>query len=113
MVMNIVAVWSKKKKIPEMGEKMHLRGEIVNVIPHCEDGIYHTDAQSHPTLCYPMDCVACQALLSMEFSRQKYWSELPFPSPGVFLTWELNLHPLHLFPWQGDSLPLSYLGSPG
>ena len=57
-----------------MGEKMHLRGEIVNVIPHCEDGIYHTDAQSHPTLCYPMDCVACQALLSMEFSRQKYWS---------------------------------------
>ena len=26
--------------------------------------------------------VACQALLSMEFSRQEYWSELPFPSLG-------------------------------
>ena len=26
--------------------------------------------------------VAHQALLSMEFSRQEYWSELPFPSPG-------------------------------
>ena len=26
--------------------------------------------------------VACQAPLSMEFSRQKYWSALPFPSPG-------------------------------
>ena len=26
--------------------------------------------------------VAHQALLSMEFSRQKYWSGLPFPSPG-------------------------------
>ena len=26
--------------------------------------------------------VACQALLSMEFSRQENWSELPFPSPG-------------------------------
>ena len=26
--------------------------------------------------------VACQASLSMEFSRQKYWSGLPFPSPG-------------------------------
>ena len=26
--------------------------------------------------------VACQAPLSMEFSRQEYWSELPFPSPG-------------------------------
>ena len=24
----------------------------------------------------------CQALLSMEFSRQGYWSGLPFPSPG-------------------------------
>ena len=26
--------------------------------------------------------VACQAPLSMEFSRQEYWSGLPFPSPG-------------------------------
>ena len=26
--------------------------------------------------------VALQAPLSMEFSRQKYWSGLPFPSPG-------------------------------
>ena len=26
--------------------------------------------------------VACQAPLSMEFSRQKYWSGLPFPPLG-------------------------------
>ena len=26
--------------------------------------------------------VAVQALPSTEFSRQKYWSGLPFPSPG-------------------------------
>ena len=26
--------------------------------------------------------VACQTPLSMGFSRQKYWSGLPFPSPG-------------------------------
>ena len=26
--------------------------------------------------------VAHQAPLSMEFSRQEYWSQLPFPSPG-------------------------------
>ena len=26
--------------------------------------------------------VACHALLSMEFSRQEYWSGLPFPPPG-------------------------------
>ena len=25
--------------------------------------------------------LACQAPLSMEFSRQEYWSGLPFPSP--------------------------------
>ena len=25
---------------------------------------------------------ACQAPLSMRFSRQQYWSGLPFPSPG-------------------------------
>ena len=28
--------------------------------------------------------VACQAPLSMGFSRQEYWSGLPFPSPGDF-----------------------------
>ena len=28
--------------------------------------------------------VACQAPLSMEFSRQEYWSRLPFPSPRDF-----------------------------
>ena len=26
--------------------------------------------------------IACQASLSMEFSRQEYWSGLPFLSPG-------------------------------
>ena len=26
--------------------------------------------------------VACQAPLTMEFSRLEYWSELPFPPPG-------------------------------
>ena len=35
-------------------------------------------AQSCPILCNPMDY---QALLSMDFSRQEYWSGLPFPSP--------------------------------
>ena len=32
----------------------------------------------------PVDCVACQAPPSMEFSRQEYWSGLPFPSTGDF-----------------------------
>ena len=28
------------------------------------------------------DLMDCQAPLSMGFSRQQYWSELPFPPPG-------------------------------
>ena len=38
-------------------------------------------AQSYPTLCDPWT-VAHQAPLSMGFSRQEYWSGVPFPSPG-------------------------------
>ena len=36
---------------------------------------------SCPTLCGPMDCIP-PGSLSMEFSRQEYWSGLPFPSPS-------------------------------
>ena len=39
-------------------------------------------AQSYLTLCDPMDCIACQAPLSMGFSRPEYWSGLPCPPPG-------------------------------
>ena len=38
-------------------------------------------SQSCLTLCLPMDCTH-QAPPSMGFSRQEYWSGLPFPSPG-------------------------------
>ena len=38
-------------------------------------------ARSCLTLCDPNDC-SPQAPLSIEFSRQEYWSGLPFPSPG-------------------------------
>ena len=33
--------------------------------------------------------IACQASLSMEFSRQEYWSGLPFPNP-VYLPYYLD-----------------------
>ena len=42
--------------------------------------------------------VAHQVPLSMEFSRQECWSELPFPSPGIFPTQGLNPSLLHC--WQ-------------
>ena len=34
------------------------------------------------SLCDPVDCIAHHAPLSMGFSRQGYWSGMPFPSPG-------------------------------
>ena len=37
--------------------------------------------QLYPTLFNPWT-VACQAPLSMQFSRQKYWNGLPCPPPG-------------------------------
>ena len=47
---------------------------------------------------------------SMEFSKQEYWSGLPFPPPGDFPTQESNPGLLSLLHWQADSLPLP---SPG
>ena len=44
--------------------------------------MYAAAAQSCLTLCDPMDYIAHQAPLPMRFSRQEYWSGLPFPSPG-------------------------------
>ena len=50
--------------------------------------------------------IARQASLSMGFSRQEYWSRLPFPPPGKLCNLETNPHFLHLLHWQADSLPL-------
>ena len=56
-----------------------------------------------------MNC-SPQAPLSTGFSRQEYWSELPFPSPGDLPDPGTESAPPA---WQVDSLPLSHLGSPG
>ena len=53
--------------------------------------------------------VACQVLLSMGFSRQEYWSGLPYPPPENLPDPGMELAAPAL---QADSLPLSYLGSP-
>ena len=53
--------------------------------------------------------VAHQASLSMEFSRQKYWSRLPFPSPGNLPDPEIKPEPAS---WQVDFLQLGHLGCP-
>ena len=55
--------------------------------------------------------VACQASLSMEFSRQEYWSELPFPSPGDLPDTVIEPTSPALaggFPGEGNDNPLQY-----
>ena len=44
----------------------------------------HARAQPCLTLCDPMDCSPLDSS-SMGFSRQEYWSGLPFPIPGDLL----------------------------
>ena len=74
--------------------------------------------QSHLLLFSRSSCVrhfatpwteACQAPLSMRFSRQEYWSGLPYPSPG-------DLPGPEIKPgcpaWQADSLPSEPQGKP-
>ena len=44
--------------------------------------VYMCLSLSHVQLFVIPWTIACQAPLSMEFSRQEYWSGLPLPSPG-------------------------------
>ena len=49
--------------------------------------------------------VARQAPLSMEFSRQEYWSGLPFPTSEDLPNPGIAPRLLHLQHWQVGSLP--------
>ena len=55
------------------------------------------------------ETVACQAPLSLRFSRQEYWSGLPFPSPGDLPDPETEPMSPAL---QADSLPSGPKGKP-
>ena len=72
----------------------------------------HAQSLSHVRLFVTLWTVALQAPLSMRFPMQEYWSGLPFPTQGVFLTQGSKPCLLHLLHWQADSLPLCHGGSP-
>ena len=61
----------------------------------------------HVQLSMTLWTVARQAPLSTGFSRQDYWSALPYPHPGHLLTQGSNSHLLCLLHWQAGSLPLA------
>ena len=72
----------------------------------------HTCVLSHfsrTQLCVTLWTVACQAPLSMGFSRQEYWSGVPCPPPGDLPNPGIEPQSPAL---QADSLPLSHQGSP-
>ena len=68
------------------------QGFSINISVYCRLSNHHSEesdqylfyglvTKSCPTLATPWTVVR-QAALSMGFSRQEYWSGLPFPSPG-------------------------------
>ena len=59
------------------------------------------------SMCSGAQTVAHQAPLSMEFSRQEYWSRLPFPMPGDLPNRDQIRVPYCCLYWQ-----VSHLGSP-
>ena len=56
--------------------------------------------------------IACQAPLSMEFSRQEYWSGLPCPPPGDLPNPGIRPESPASLALQADALLLSHQGSP-
>ena len=64
---------------------------------------------SHVQLFVTPWTIACQAPLSMEFSRQEHWSGLSFLSPGDLLDPEIKPRS---FASQADSLPSEPSGKP-
>ena len=50
-------------------------------LAYCRTSLLSVHAQSPMTVCNPTDC-SPPGSSSMGFSRQEYWSGLPFPSPG-------------------------------
>ena len=75
---------------------------MINFCTICAVLSHFSRVRLFATLC----TVACQASLSMGFSRQEYWSGLPFSPPGDLPNPGIEQHLLVLLHWQVGSLPL-------
>ena len=73
--------------------------------PMCVCVCVYTQVLSHVQLFVTPWAVDCKAPLPMEFSRQEYWSRLPFPSLGDLP--DPKIQPVSLVSptLQADSLP--------
>ena len=83
------------------GAADHVAYKVLFIQPESKPGTPAAETKILATGCYycvvPKSCLfvtpwtlALQAPLSLRFSRQEYWSRLPFPSPEDLLTLEPN-----------------------
>ena len=91
-------LFAKKK------QKTNIKNKCVN-----ESEVKVLVTSSCLSLCDPMHCSPPGSHLSMGFSRQEYWSGLPFPSPGDLPNPGIKLGSSAL---QADSLPAEPPGKP-
>ena len=76
---------------PGMLQAMGWQRDRYNLETEQNQGLFITDCLCSPSrvwLCATPWTVAHQTPLSTEFSRQEYWSRLPFPPPGGGAVWE-------------------------
>ena len=72
----------------------------------------HAQSLSRVWLFVTLWTIANQAPLSVEYSRQEYWTTYPFPSPGDLSDPRIEPRSPVSAALQVDSLPLHHLGSP-
>ena len=91
-----------------MNELYHVRhsAQYKNIKTTYITCLHANSLQSCPTLCNSMT-VACQAPLSMVFSRQEHWSGLPCPPPEELLNPGIKLASLMSPIWAGSFLTYS------
>ena len=68
--------------------------------------VYIQSLQSCLTVCNPLHCSPYRFLCPWGVSRHEYWSRLPFPPPGEWVSNPFLLHCRQIL------YPLSHLGSP-
>ena len=100
----IARIW-KQLMCPSVDEWIKQRGHICTI----ESEKWKCYSFSHVQPFATLWTVACQAPLSMEFSRQEYWSN---PPPGDLPNQGSNPRLLCLLPWQACSLILAQPGQP-
>ena len=95
---------------PELLMSPALAGQLLYTVPPAKYQINYSCVSCSMVCDSAMPwTIACRVPLSTEFSRQEYWSGLPFPSPGDLPDSGIEPRSPAL---QADSLPSEPLGMP-